>query len=276
MATPAVQVVLDTDVAIETPEHIVFRHRVAGPARRMFAHFIDLVLCYGALLVVASLIVLAALGGGALASSMETTLKLGVGLLLLLLFAAQWVYFVAWEAVKGTTPGKMALGLRVVTTEGRPVGFVEAALRNLLRAADALPVGYVVGVVAMAVSGRFQRLGDLVAGTLVVIPERMRVAGSVVLWPPAKADEWRDVPDTVQLDADERAAIELFLRRRATLGQAREHELARMIAGPLLARHRMDPRRLDANPSRALALLFDRAQNAGRYEGPPSSRGEAA
>jgi uncharacterized RDD family membrane protein YckC len=270
------QAVLDTDVAIETPEHIVFRHRVAGPARRMFAQIIDLFVCYGTVLLVAVVIVFAAAGGGALVGSVETTQKLGVGLLLLLVFAAQWIYFVAWEAMKGTTPGKMALGLRVVTTEGRPVGFVEAALRNLLRAADALPIGYVVGVVTMVLSGRFQRLGDLVAGTLVVIPERMRVAGSVVLWPPATADEWRDVPDVVRLDADERAAIELFLRRRATLGQARELELARMIAGPLLERHGMDPRRLQHDPSRALALLFDRAQNAGRWEAPPSSRGPTA
>ena len=267
------QHVLDTDVAIETPEHIVFRHRVAGPARRMFAQVIDLVLCYGTVLVVGVVIVFAVAGGGAIAGTMKGGLKVGIGFILLLLFAAQWVYFVAWEALRGTTPGKAALGLRVVTTEGRPIGFVEAALRNLLRAADALPIGYVVGVLAMAASGRFQRLGDLVAGTLVVIPDRARASGSVVLWPPATADEWRKVPGNVQLDADERAGIELFLRRRTTLGAAREHELAEMIAGPLLARHGMDPRTVA--PSRALALLFERAQNEGRWESPPSSRAPA-
>lgn len=267
------QDVLDTDVAIETPEHIIFRHRVAGPARRMFAQLIDLVLCYAAVFVLGITLVFAFAGGGALSGAMESALKAGIGLLLLLLFVAQWVYFVAWEATKGTTPGKMALGLRVVTTEGRPIGFTEAALRNLLRAADVLPIGYVVGVFAIALSGRFQRLGDLVAGTLVVIPERMRAAGAVVLSPPASPEEQRELPDVVQLDADERAALELFLRRRATLGAAREHELAQMIAGPLLDRLGRDPRRFAGNPSRALALLFDRAQNAGRFDAPPSSRG---
>jgi uncharacterized RDD family membrane protein YckC len=237
----------------------------------MFAQVIDLILCYGTVLLAGVIIVLVTVGGGALAGTMDGMLKAGVGLVLVLVFAAQWIYFVAWEATKGTTPGKMAFGLRVVTTEGRPIGFVEAALRNLLRAADALPIGYVVGVGSMAFSKRFQRLGDLVAGTIVVIPDRARVASAVALRPPATADEWRDVPDAVQLDADERAAIELFLRRRGALGEAREQELAKMIAGPIVERHGMDPRRLVNGAARALALVYDRAQNAGRLEAPPSS-----
>jgi uncharacterized RDD family membrane protein YckC len=267
---------LDTDVAIETPEHIVFRHRIAGPARRMVAQLLDLILCYGVCILVAVFVILVAAGAGAVSGAAESTANAGIGVVLLLVFAAQWIYFVAWEALKGTTPGKMALGLRVVTTEGRPIGFVEAALRNLLRAADALPSIYVVGGVAMALSPSFQRLGDLVAGTLVVIPDRTRVAAPIVLWPPAKAEEWRDVPDDVQLDADERAAIELFLRRRGMLGEAREHELAEMIAEPLLRRHGMGRRRTGAEMSRAIALLYDRAQNAGRGEAPPSSRGPSS
>jgi uncharacterized RDD family membrane protein YckC len=263
---------LDTDVAIETPEHIVFRHRIAGPARRMFAQLLDLLLCYGGLFIIGILVLVIFAGAGAVTGALEDALKVGLGLVLLLVFAAQWLYFVVWEAFKGTTPGKMALGLRVVTTEGRPIGFAEAALRNLLRAADALPIAYLVGVASITLSPRFQRLGDLVAGTIVVIPDRARVAGPIVLWPPARPDEWSDVPDRVELDADERAALELWLRRRGTLGQAREEELAVMIAAPILARNRMHPRRDATSAARALALLYDRAQNAGRGEAPPSSR----
>jgi uncharacterized RDD family membrane protein YckC len=263
---------LDTDVAIETPEHIVFRHRVAGPARRMFAQLLDLILCYGAVVLFAILLIVVFAGVSAVSGAFEDALKVGVGLLLILLFAAQWLYFVVWEALRGTTPGKMALGLCVVTTEGRPIGFAEAALRNLLRAADALPLAYLVGVAAMALSQRFQRLGDLVAGTIVVIPDRARAASPVILWPPARPEEWRDVPERVQLDADERAAIELWLRRRAALGQAREEELAEMIAEPILTRHGMMPRRDSTASARALALLYDRAQHIGRGEAPPSSR----
>ncbi len=261
---------LDTSVAIETPEHIVFRYRIAGPARRLLAYVVDLILCYTAVFVLGVILVVAVVGASASAMSdaVEGTLKTGIGLVLLLLFAVQWVYFVAWEATTGRTPGKSAVGLRVVTLQGRPIGFGPAALRNVLRAADMLPSAYVVGVVTMALTPRFQRLGDLVAGTMVIVPERARVAGALVLWPPAEPHELAIVPDDVSLDADERNAIELFLRRRGALGPARERELAAIVASPLARRFGF---RL-ADPSRMLALIYDRAANAGRMEAPASSR----
>ncbi len=258
---------LDTDVAIETPEHIVFHYRIAGPARRALGHVIDLMLCYGAVLVLGFVVLLVAASRGIESGEIGAAAKAGVGVLLLALFAAQWVYFVVWEARYGRSPGKMALGLRVVTTSGRPIGWRAAALRNLLRAADLLPVGYVVGVVSMALSSRFQRLGDLVAGTMVVVPENARAARALELWPPADPRELADLPDHVALDPEERSAIELFLRRRYTLGTAREQELASMIAGPLGERLGYSHH----NPSRMLAIVYDRAVNAGRLEAPPSS-----
>ncbi len=256
---------LDTVVSIETPEHIVFQHRVAGPARRAVAHLLDLLLCYSAVAVIGFVLIAAIAGAGAFAFRIDDTFKLGIGVLLILLFVAQWVWFAAWEALRGDTPGKRILGLRVVTTTGRPIGFSQAALRNVLRAADMLPTAYLVGVAAMVLSSRFQRLGDMVAGTLVVASERARSqtrAQAQVLWPPPQPWELAALPQTVALDADEREALELFLRRRGTLGVAREHELAAMIAGPLAARHGWNGPVLD--PVRTLALLNDRAASAGR------------
>jgi hypothetical protein len=75
------------------------------------------------------------------------------------------------------------------------------------------------------------------------------------------------MPEHVSLDADERAAIELFLRRRHTLGAAREQELASMIARPIGERLGFT----HPNPARLLAIVYDRAVNAGRTEAPPSS-----
>jgi len=274
---PGAAAAIDTAVAIETPEHIVFHHRVAGPARRALAHLVDLLLCYGAVLLLGVVVVLA---GGAGASGAEGDLgastKAGIGVLLVALFAAQWIYFLAWEATRGASPGKKWLGLRVLTTEGRPVGWRAAALRNLLRAADLLPAGYVAGLASMALTTRFQRLGDLVAGTMVVIPdahfrEHRRTTrgdrGALDLTPPAKPSELATLPDDVALDADEREAIELFLRRRDRLGRAREQELAEMIAPALAARLGFR----HADPSRLLAIVYDRAVNEGRTEAPPSS-----
>jgi hypothetical protein len=192
-----------------------------------------------------------------------------------LLFAVQWLYFAVLEAWRGVTPGKAAFGLRVLTTTGRPPGFQAAALRNVLRAADALPLTYTAGLVSLAglasmsATRRFQRLGDLVAGTIVVVPSRARKSAPIVLSPPADPRELASLPGEVRLDADEREAIEMFLRRRAQLGRARELELASMIAPQLCARFGFSA----PDPSRALALLYDCAANTGRGEGPPSSEG---
>jgi uncharacterized RDD family membrane protein YckC len=268
LAPPLREDPLDTSVAIETPEHIVFRYRIAGPARRLFAYLVDLIACYGTAAILCLLILFATVGAGAVSDAVDSGAQLGFGLILVILFAAQWVYFVVWEATTGRSPGKMAAGLRVVTTAGRPIGFGPAALRNVLRAADALPTGYAVGVGAMALSPRFQRLGDLVAGTMVIVPERPRAATLIAVWPPPHPSELADLPEEVRLDAEERAALELFLRRRGTLGPARENELASMIAAPLAERFGF---RLP-DPVRTLALLYDRAANAGRIDGPPSSR----
>lgn len=266
-ATSAANDPLDTDVAIETPEHIVFHYRIAGPARRALGHVLDLLLCYLTVFVLGAAILLAVMGSAITSGEVTSAAKAGLGIILLLLFAAQWAYFLFWEATFGRSPGKMAVGVRVVTTSGRPIGWRAAALRNLLRAADLLPIGYLVGVVSMALSPRFQRLGDIVAGTMVVAPEQTHRARPLELSPPAEPRELAALPEHITLDADERAAIELFLRRRHQLGVARENELAEMIAGRIGARLGYT----HPSPSRLLALVYDRAVNAGRTEAPPSS-----
>src|SRR5687767_4593080 len=112
---------LDTAVAIETPEHIVFHYRVAGPARRCLAHLLDLLICYGIFVVLVLIVIFAAIGGGV--NEMGSMGKALGGFLLVVLFAIQWVYFVVWDALRGRSPGKAAFGLRVVTTNGRPIGW---------------------------------------------------------------------------------------------------------------------------------------------------------
>jgi uncharacterized RDD family membrane protein YckC len=260
---------LDTDVTIEAPEHIVFRHVVAGPGRRALAHLIDLTVCYGAAIVLSIVVVIAFAGLAGFRGVFTAVMEASAGVILVILFAAQWLYSFLWEGVTGRSPGKAALDLRVVMVDGRPIGFGAAALRNVLRAADVLPAGYLVGVAAMALNRRFQRLGDLVAGTMVIVAGRPSKAAPLGLWPPADAVELAVLPDDVPLDVDERAAIELFLRRRVTLGPARERELATILMAPLQRRFGF---RLE-DPSRTLALLYDRAVNRGRGEAPLSLRG---
>jgi hypothetical protein len=178
------------------------------------------------------------------------------GFMLVVIFVLEWGYYVVFETLwDGKTPGKHAMGLRVVKDEGYPIRFIDSALRNLLRAADFLPAGYALGVVSMAVDRRFRRLGDRVAATMVVVEERRSVAAPVVVDPPPTREELESFNQRPRLAANELEALELFLRRSASLGPAREHELAEMIA-PTYARRFGIPYR---DPSRFLALVYRRA-----------------
>lgn len=245
---------LDNTALVETPERVCFRYRAAGPVRRSFAYGLDLLIRAG--VVVAVAMIFSAFGGvkaGELA-------KASRGVLLVVMFVLEWGYYVAFETLwNGSSPGKRGAGLRVVKDGGFPIGFVDSVLRNLLRAADFLPMGYVAGLTVMALDDRFRRLGDRVAGTMVVIEDRVRVSDPLKLTPPAAPGELEAFPVRPLLSADELEALELFLRR-ADLSTPRQLELAEMVAGPFAQRMGMTI----GDPVRFLALLYERAAGAGR------------
>jgi uncharacterized RDD family membrane protein YckC len=252
---------LDNTVEVETPEQVCFRFRVAGPARRAWAYLIDLLVRAIALLVVELLLLLAT---GRHVGSSEALLSSGT---LLILFVMEWGYFVVFEtAWNGTTPGKRALRLRVVKEGGYPLTFMDSMLRNLLRTADFLPVGYLLGVLVMTWDGRFARLGDRAAGTMVVIEDPVKAAPPISLEPPPSAAELEAFPLRLVLPLPEREAIELLLRRR-DLSSARRVELAEMLAPTL-------QRRLGVtvdDPVRFLALVYHRAVGGAGAGYPASS-----
>lgn len=237
---------LDNTVEVETPEHVRFRFHVAGPTRRAWAYLIDWLIRIAAFVAI-QLVVLLATG-----SHLRLGKAIFSGSMLLSLFLIEWGYFILFEAAwNGTTPGKRMLKLRVVKAGGYPLSFADAVLRNLLRTADFLPVGYLLGLLVMSWDSRFARLGDRAAGTMVVIEEPVQVAPAIALDPPPTSAEMESFPHRVVLSLPEREAIALLLRRR-DLAPARRTELANMVA-PLFAR------RLDmtfGDPVRFLALLY--------------------
>jgi len=256
MAEPARRVQpIDTTAEIETPEHVRFHYPVAGPARRVVAYVLDGLLRAAVVLVFA---IIALMGGLALGDAIAGVSQ---GVILLILFLLEWLYYTLWEiAWNGRTPGKRALDLRVVTVHGHPLRVGDSFLRNLLRAADFLPLGYAIGLLAMARDARFRRLGDMVAGTMVIVEERRTVASTLRIDPPPTPKELASLPQRLPLSGDELEAIELFLRRKDGLGPAREEELASMVA-PLFA-SRMGLRNKDS--ARLLALLHARASERRR------------
>jgi len=145
-------------VAIELP--------LAGIGSRFIAVLVDS-LIVGAVflfLLIFAAFVLPALGAfGAKAATW------GVGAFILIFFLVFWGYFALFEAFNsGRTPGKRVARIRVIHQSGRGVSFVEALGRNLVRIIDYMPGFYGVGIVAIFLSRKHQRLGDMVAGTLVV------------------------------------------------------------------------------------------------------------
>ena len=200
---------LDTVRSVETPEGITLNLRVAGPVARALAWVIDLLIKYTALL--ALLIALTILSWG------------GFGIWLIALFLTEWLYPALFEVYAGgATPGKKALGLMVVHANGSPVDWSAALIRNLLRAADFLPVLYGFGVIAMFSNRDFQRLGDLAAGTIVIYRDPPAMAPTL---PPGPA-----LPPPPLSLAEQQLIID-FAERGATLNPARQAELADLLAG---------------------------------------------
>jgi uncharacterized RDD family membrane protein YckC len=202
---------LDTLRLNETPEGIDLGLCVAGPAPRAAALAIDTLIRLALFVAMAPLLALSGMG---------------VGLVLIGVFALMWLYPVVFEVVKGATPGKAAMGLLVVHDDGTPVGLTASLIRNLLRALDFLPLFYGVGLVSTLADPDFRRLGDLAAGTLVIHAPgtqrregRQRVgAGSASEFPPEAPPLGLDLPT--------QQAILAFAERAPRLSAARREELA--------------------------------------------------
>ncbi len=151
---------------IETPELVAIELPLAGIGSRFIAILVDY-LIWGAAFTLLGL--MAAIIIPALHFFGGVSANWAAGIFFLIVFLLQWGYFALFEAFdSGRTPGKRVAKIRVIHQSGRGINFVEALARNLVRFVDYLPGFYAVGVVAIFMSKRNQRLGDMVAGTLVV------------------------------------------------------------------------------------------------------------
>jgi uncharacterized RDD family membrane protein YckC len=218
---------LDTNAAVETPERVRFYYRLAGPGPRAAAWLIDGVIRAVILLALVFFVTLFALVPGGLGWSS--------GLLAVAVFLLDWFYGAIFETLlSGRTPGKMALSLRVVKEDGAPGRFQDFLLRNVLRGVDFLPLFFGIGVLTMLMDRKLRRIGDMVAGTVVVIEQRERVLGQVHIQPPVTEEERQSMPPMVDLSREELGILEEFLRRRRKLSDERAEELAELF-GPVLS-----------------------------------------
>jgi uncharacterized RDD family membrane protein YckC len=153
------------DIAVLSPEKTVLTYRLAGLGSRALAHFLDgliiLAMFYLGFLVMGVF--------GITLGVISTDLsEIAVGVFILVVSLLPFAYFIFFEGLwNGQTLGKKMAGIRVRMADGTPITFAAATGRNLLRVADFLPVIYFLGTVAMFVNPKLQRIGDLVAGTIV-------------------------------------------------------------------------------------------------------------
>jgi uncharacterized RDD family membrane protein YckC len=158
---------------IETPEQVELRFPIAGIGSRFLAILTDSFLQGATLFFLFlgfALIVSAAPKiPGAAAAVADAGAKWFVAGVVLFYFLLYWGYYSLFEAFwNGQTPGKRLLKIRVIKDSGRQITLFEALARNLLRVIDMLPSFYLVGVISMLCNREQKRLGDLVAGTIVV------------------------------------------------------------------------------------------------------------
>lgn len=197
---------------VETPEYVIFEFELAGLASRAVAWAIDAFIIL--LLVILAFTVASFAGvvseGAAFALSA------------VLVFVIQWGYHAAFEwAWRGQTPGKRAVGLRVLQDTGVPIGFYQAMLRNLLRILDSLPVTYLLGALVLVTNRRAQRLGDMLAGTIVVRERKRPVPSAIV--PPS--ERYNTFLEDRRTHAAARAAITPELREIMTSLALRREEI---------------------------------------------------
>ncbi|GIW95779.1 MAG: RDD family protein [Pirellulaceae bacterium] len=229
--------VLDAAAQVVAPEHVAFRFRLAGPFQRARAYVLDLLM--RAMILVAMPFLLIPLGwqGGT---------GLWVASLLIAGFLLDWFYGAVLETyMNGQTLGKRFCRLRVVSVDGTAITGAQAVLRNLVRAADFLPVWGIaandwqtgwylplgtVGLLVMLSNRRFQRLGDLVSGTMVVYEEEQRLP----VLDQSQLGEWAKYIDTIPDDFVPShtllRAVSAYLQKRSIMNPGRRREMAEHLA----------------------------------------------
>jgi uncharacterized RDD family membrane protein YckC len=265
---------VDTTIEVVTPENIAFHYTVAGPFRRFPAYFLDLLVRAALFLTVVFIV------GLALSIAQFPGLAVAGGFILW--FLLDWFYGGAFETwFNGQTPGKWVLGIRVLSTNGQPINGIQAILRNFLRSVDMFPMvsleafgipaaaypvpTFMLALVLMALSPRFQRLGDMVSGTMVVIEQRHWLTGVARLEDARVPQLANLIPSDYPISRTLARTLAAYVERRRFFAAPRRREVARHVAEPLIRRFGFPP---DTSHDLLLCALYYRAFIADRAAEP--------
>ncbi len=261
---------LDTTIEIVTPENISFRYEIVGPFRRLPAFALDLSIRFIAIFITFFIISLLGfvVGPGAFA------------ILLIAWFVLEWFYGALFETYfNGQTPGKRIMGIRVVSTSGHPITGLQAVMRNILRGVDMMPLvpatildqdviylvvpTFFLGFISQTLNSRFQRIGDIVCGTMVVVDERRRRRTFTNELDPQHMQILESIPGSFVVNQQLQRALATYVERRGRMALPRRREIARHLAAPLILRFGLpDSTSFDI----LLCALYDREQQRNRRQ----------
>jgi uncharacterized RDD family membrane protein YckC len=274
---------------IETPEQVDLHFPVAGVGSRFIALLLDSIfqlLTYVLLGLIVYVTGVYSPAGRLMEHSGDTGRKWLTAGFIFLNFLMLWGYYALFEAWwQGQTPGKRLMKLRVIKDSGRAITLFESMARNLLRAVDYLPGMYLAGVIAMSCNRQHKRLGDFVAGTIVV-HERLdeqplmshisRTFTSSIYpeqatarWMPKAEQEWTAGEAALPADAVARLGpadlhvIETFFGRALDLSVDKRAELGARVAAQMSAKMKFE-RPETLAPERMLELIVWKMRSQGR------------
>jgi uncharacterized RDD family membrane protein YckC len=219
---------IDSTVEIVTPENIAFHYQVAGPFRRFPAFLIDLLIRTGILVAVYFIV--------GMAGIFTSLFGIAFAALAVFAFLLEWFYGAVFETwMNGQTPGKWMMGIRVLSVDGQPINGIQAVMRNIIRTIDMFPPPTsMVALVTMTLTKRYQRIGDLVSGTIVVVEERKWLTGVAKLEDRRVAQLANYIPADYRVSRTLAKTLAAYVDRRRFFSLQRRREVARHLAEPLL------------------------------------------
>ncbi|MBW2016944.1 MAG: RDD family protein [Deltaproteobacteria bacterium] len=227
------------DFTVHTPEQVGFQYVPAGLGSRGAAFFLDFLIRAFFVLFIFVLVslfsaVLPSLDPSGVLAGISGSWAVALGILAYGL--VDLGYFLFFEAFwNGQTPGKKRFNLRVIRRNGQPIGWVESAVRNLLRALDILGGVYPLGLLVIFLSRNNQRIGDYAAGTLVVREERGKIPMGSVLEETSKESLFPGMEiQVLHLEARQYQLLRSFLERREEMNPNHRADLAKTLARRLM------------------------------------------
>lgn len=284
--------VIDTMMLVKTPENISFQYEISGPFYRFVAYLTDLIFAFGGYFAAVGilyflLVVFGLLIGSALNTFtfFEVLAGIGFGLIMVGFFIVYWFYGAYMETrFNGQTLGKRLCGIRVISVDGHAIDGVQATLRNFFRFLDVMPIvplqmllglesqvlfaipTFLIGLVVMSLNRKFQRVGDLVAGTVVIFEEK-KYRPDLIEFEDERVPRLAELipADFVASQALTQVVAE-FAEQRVYLVPQRSADIAKHVAVPLMDRFGIAA---DTDPDLFMCSLYHRlfvTQEAGESQ----------